>query len=69
MCNIIVCLITTLVIGCPEISRPAHAWYKREGNEALIGCETNDQEWRLTCTGNTWVGEIGNCSKEGEKFD
>ena len=57
-----------IVTGCPELSRPAHAWYKREGNEAVIGCENNDQEWRLTCTGNTWQGEVGNCTETGECF-
>ena len=31
----------------------------------MIGCETNDHEWRLTCTGNTWTGEIGNCTEKG----
>ena len=54
-----------IVTGCPELSRPAHAWYKREGNEAVIGCETNEQEWRLTCAGNTWIGNMGNCTVEG----
>ena len=54
-----------IVTGCPELSRPAHAWYKREGNEAVIGCENKDKEWRLTCVENTWEGEVGNCTKSG----
>ena len=53
------------VVGCSEFERPDNAWYKREGNEAVIGCENNDQEWRLTCTGNTWQGDLGNCSDSG----
>ena len=53
------------VVGCTDVSRPESMWYKREGNEAVIGCENNDQEWRLICTGNTWQGEVGNCSKTG----
>ena len=44
---------------------PAHAWYKREGNKAVIGCEDNDKKWTVTCTGSTWKGEIGNCTESG----
>lgn len=54
------------VIGCAELSPPPHAWYKREGNKAIIGCEDNDKEWTVTCTGTTWDGEIGNCTKSGK---
>ena len=53
------------VTGCPELIRPANAWYKREGNEALIGCEKSNEEWRLTCKGNKWIGEVGNCTETG----
>ena len=55
------------VIGCAELSYPPHAWYKREGNKAIIGCEDNDKEWTVTCTGNKWEGEIGNCTKTGNE--
>lgn len=61
--NVIVSLFP--VIGCSELSPPPHAWYKREGNKAVIGCEDNDKEWTVTCTGNRWLGEIGNCTKSG----
>ena len=57
---------TFSVKGCAEIRPPAHAWYKREDNEAVIGCENNDKEWRLTCIDNTWVGEVGNCTAKGK---
>ena len=53
------------MIGCAELSPPPHAWYKREGNKAIVGCEDNDKEWTVTCAGNTWEGEIGNCTKSG----
>ncbi|KAK2143451.1 hypothetical protein LSH36_839g03012 [Paralvinella palmiformis] len=56
-------LIKYEVTGCPELSRPSHAWYKREGNDAVVGCESNDKEWHLTCHGNKWIGEVGNCSQ------
>jgi hypothetical protein len=47
------------------MSPPPNAWYKREGNKAVIGCENNDKEWTVTCTGNRWQGEIGNCTTSG----
>ena len=57
-----------IVVGCAEISPPPHAWYKREGNKAIIGCEDNDKEWTVICIENRWEGEIGNCTKSGRKL-
>ena len=48
------------------MSPPPNAWYKREGNKTVIGCENNDKEWTVTCTGNRWQGEIGNCTSSGK---
>ncbi|KAK2161063.1 hypothetical protein LSH36_122g09055 [Paralvinella palmiformis] len=45
-------LVKYQVVGCSEMSPPPNAWYKREGNKAVIGCENNDKEWTVTCTGN-----------------
>lgn len=53
------------VIGCSEIIPPAHAWYKRDGNEAVIGCDNSDKEWRLACTENRWIGDVENCTEKG----
>jgi len=53
------------VIGCAELRPPENAWYKREGNKAVIGCENGDKEWTVSCRGNTWEGEIGNCTNTG----
>ncbi|KAK2161058.1 hypothetical protein LSH36_122g09058 [Paralvinella palmiformis] len=55
-------LIKFEVIGCTELSPPAHTWYKREGNKAVIGCDNNDKEWTIICSGNKWEGETGNCT-------
>nr|UCK81577.1 Gal-binding and CUB domains containing receptor 2 [Arenicola marina] len=49
-------------IGCSDLVPPAHAWYKREGDSARIGCEWNHNSWHLTCEGNSWSGVVGNCS-------
>ena len=58
-----------LVIGCSDLTPPAHAWYKREGSEAVIGCKSNDRVWRLYCNGNTWDGVVGNCSAAEGKIE
>ena len=55
-----------IVIGCSELTPPSHAWYKREGSKALIGCQNNDKQWKIKCKGNVWIGEIGNCTETGK---
>nr|UCK81582.1 Gal-binding and CUB domains containing receptor 13 [Arenicola marina] len=50
------------VLGCPDMNPPHHAWYKRNGSTAVIGCEWSEHSWHLKCEGNTWVGVVGNCS-------
>ena len=51
--------------GCSDPEPPEHGWYKRNANEAVIGCDSSDREWRLTCSGTKWEGEIGTCSLPG----
>ncbi len=52
--------------GCPDMAAPAHAWYKREDDTAVIGCETSQNTWHLTCEEGVWAGVVGNCSEPGE---
>ena len=63
------CFLSCIATGCSDPVPPTHAWYKRNGNEAVIGCETSDKEWRLTCTGNTWSEKTGNCTTAGKKIN
>ncbi|KAK2144228.1 hypothetical protein LSH36_776g02164 [Paralvinella palmiformis] len=49
--------------GCPDLSPPAHAWYKRDGDQAVIGCEWSQKTWHLSCDGHSWSGVVGNCSE------
>ncbi len=51
--------------GCPDLTPPAHAWYKRDGSQAVIGCEWSKKTWHLSCDGHSWNGVVGNCSKQG----
>ncbi len=55
-----------LVLGCPDIQPPPHAWYKRQGDTIQVGCETNHNSWDLVCEGNQWEGVLGNCTGEGK---
>ena len=32
----------------------------------MIGCESSEHSWHLSCEGNSWVGVVGNCSESGE---
>nr|UCK81579.1 Gal-binding and CUB domains containing receptor 12 [Arenicola marina] len=50
------------VIGCPDARPPDHAWYKRTADTAEMGCEWSDLSWKMTCSGNRWIGSMGNCS-------
>ncbi len=52
------------VIGCRDARPPPHAWYKRNGDLAQIGCDWSDAVWEITCENREWVGEIGNCSAQ-----
>ena len=53
------------VIGCADIKVPMYAWYKREGDDATMGCENQDLTWTLKCEGNRWSGVVGNCTDNG----
>nr|UCK81573.1 Gal-binding and CUB domains containing receptor 4 [Arenicola marina] len=56
-------VVTYTVLGCPDITPPANAWYKREANSIEIGCNENHNSWNLVCSGNKWDGVVGNCSE------
>ena len=54
----IVCLCVS-VFGCPDIEVPVNAWYKRDGQTASVGCNSNT--WNMICNGTQWAGSIGEC--------
>ena len=54
-------------LGCPDLSPPKHAWYKRDGDQAVIGCEWSQKTWHLSCDGRSWSGVVGNCSGPGNE--
>ena len=50
------------MFGCADLKVPLNGWYKREGDVATVGCETQDLRWSLKCEDNQWTGVVGNCS-------
>ncbi len=50
------------VVGCSDPKPPGTGWMKRNGNHVTMGCTETDDEWRLSCHGNEWVGKVGNCT-------
>ena len=54
------------VVGCADVSAPANAWHKREGNVACVGCHHQNKTWHLTCERSHWNGVVGNCYAAGK---
>lgn len=41
---------------------PPNTKIERTGNDIVMKCNYTRETWYLTCKGNEWVGEKGNCS-------
>ena len=54
------------VTGCADLTAPDHAWHKREGNVATVGCQHQNKTWHLKCEGDTWDGVVGSCNETGQ---
>jgi hypothetical protein len=54
------------VQGCadPE-SASRHMWMKRTGDDLHVKCNKSGESWYLTCSGDKWKGNMGNCSSDG----
>ena len=50
------------VEGCAELVTPEHAWLKRTGDMAKIGCKHSNKTWSLHCKDSEWSGSIGRCN-------
>ncbi len=51
------------VVGCPHPKAPRSAWVERKGDRAIVRCNHTTETWYLTCRGNSWVGQVSNCTK------
>ena len=50
------------VTGCADVLAPEHAWHKRSGDTATIGCLHQNKTWHLRCVAGSWDGVVGSCN-------
>ena len=55
-----------IVNGCADLTAPEHAWHKRAGDVATIGCQHQNRTWNLKCVGTSWDGVVGLCKSSGK---
>ncbi len=48
--------------GCPDLATPRNMIVKRHGDTASVRCNQTQETWYVTCKGNSWIGDIGNCT-------
>ena len=54
------------VQGCANVEpKSRHMWVKRTGDDLHVKCNNSGESWYLTCTGEKWRGQLGNCSEGG----
>jgi len=58
------CVMLCAVIGCKVLRAPPGGWVRIESkSKTVVGCNSTDEQWHLTCSGTQWNGPpIGNCS-------
>ena len=57
-------IINIPVIGCADVVAPSFSSVIRTGNDLVVKCNRTKETWFLTCKGNKWIGEMGNCTRE-----
>ena len=52
-------------VGCANPSGlPQGVWLRRDGDHAILRCNTTGDIWRITCSGSEWRGQTRvNCSQ------
>ena len=50
-------------VGCAALKPPPNAYYKRQGDIAVVKCNNTAKSWHLVCRDTNWFGNIGNCTK------
>ena len=48
--------------GCPDLEPSGGIWAKRKGEHLFLRCNETNQNWFLTCRGESWFGDVGNCT-------
>ena len=55
------------VIGCSNLEPPVDGYIERQGDRAVISCESKNVRWELICTDGQWLGDFGKCLKGKQK--
>ena len=50
-------------VGCSNPVPPAGGFVERQGDRALIVCESTDNKWEIICQDGEWQGDFGDCSE------
>ncbi|ELT90712.1 hypothetical protein CAPTEDRAFT_216666 [Capitella teleta] len=51
-------------VGCRQLVVGDEFYVMDNGDDvAAVRCNATDETWYLTCRGNTWIGEVGNCTE------
>ena len=48
--------------GCADPKLSPGGFLQRAGDNAIIGCNGEEQKWRLKCVNGKWRGTYGNCT-------
>ena len=54
------------MFGCSDVDVPEGAWYRRDGDSAIVGCEGVNLKWDLYCEEAQWKGVVGRCPVESK---
>ena len=61
--NMLQLLIYFTVFGCSNPTAPDDSVLDRNGDHAIIICDSNNGRWEITCRDGEWHGDIGICSE------
>jgi len=50
-------------VGCPDLAPQTGGWAERIDDRLVVRCNTTHNTWYLTCMGQTWIGNVGNCTQ------
>lgn len=49
-------------VGCAQLAPLPNAWSIRDGDGTTVRCNFSADAFKLRCAGNTWIGDVVNCS-------
>ena len=55
---------TIVAIGCADLEELPDAEIRRTDSTAVVKCKISQETWHLVCRGNTWIGDLNNCTIE-----